>query len=233
MDQQPPTSPDASGASGSTPPPAPQPMAPEAAAPQAMVPPAMEAQVEPLPVAAPPPLPPSAWTVPPMPPAPPAAPVGWAAAPMPSSRGGITGLAKLGALVLVLGGLFWTLIGALLLLAGGLARTILEGVDVEGLGDVRFADIAGGLIFAFGIVILVVAILELLTGIFAWRGSGVARILGILYGLGFGSITLMTALSPSARDAVSGSGATIVPLAIGVAYLYTALVFIARWRNPA
>lgn len=60
-----------------------------------------------------------------------------------------------------------------------------------------------------------------------------ARILGILYGLGFGGLTLLTALSPSAQGTVTGSGAMLVPLAIGLAYLYTALVFIVRWRNPA
>lgn len=47
---------------------------------------------------------------------------------------------------------------------------------MEGLGDVRFADIAGGVIAGIGIVIIVVSVLELLTGILpgggaGWRGS--------------------------------------------------------------
>lgn len=60
------------------------------------------------------PVPPSASAAPPT-----AAPSAWVVAQAPTGRGSVTGLAKLGAFVLVLGGLFWTAIGALLLLAAG------------------------------------------------------------------------------------------------------------------
>ena len=174
----------------------------------------------------------SAPSGPPMaPPAPP--PSAWVTAPVQQSRGGVTGLAKLGALVLVLFGLFWSLIGAALLVAGGLATSILEQMDLEGMDQGQLGDILGGAIAGFGIVILLIAIVEVLVGIFAWRGSGFARMLGILYGLGFGGITLLAALGSSQSAEVSAAGGGVATLAIAIAYLYVALVFIVRYRARA
>ena len=97
----------------------------------------------------------------------------------------------------------------------------------------RVADIAGGVIAGIGVVVLVIAVVEVLTGFLAWRGSGFARVLGILYGLVFGGLTLLAAAGSSGRAEVAGSGAGMVSLVVGLAYLYTAVIFIIRWRSPA
>jgi hypothetical protein len=149
-----------------------------------------------------------------------------------AARGGVSGLAKLGALFLFLLGLFWTIIGLLAMVAGQVFRSLFEGVTAEGFRQGQLADIAGGMIVAVGLVIVVVALLEMAIGVFAWRGSGFARLLGTLYGLFFGVITLLmaTGASRSQTDAADGG---VVLLAFGLAYLYTAVVFIFRWRNAA
>jgi len=172
-----------------------------------------------------PPAQPSAWVTP-------AAPTGWVAPVPAASQGGVSGLAKLGALFLFLIGLFWGLIGLLALVAGELFRQLFENARMEGLEEGQLANFVGGAIIAIGVVILVVAVLEVLVGLFAWRGSGFARLLGVLYGLFFGVLSLLMATGASRSDS-DAAGGGVVLLAFGLAYLYTAVVFIFRWRSPA
>jgi hypothetical protein len=143
----------------------------------------------------------------------------------------VSGLAKLGALFLLLMGIFWTLVGGLAMIGGGVFRTMFRDAGFEGLEQGQLADILGGAIFAVGLVILVVAIVEVAVGIFAWRGSGVARLMGILYGLVFGITSLMAA--SGARNAADTGRSDLVLFAFAAIYLYTAVVFIIRYRSAA
>ena len=181
------------------------------AVPEMAPPPAPSGWVQP---AAPPPMPPaSEWVMP-------------AAA---RQGGAVSGLSKIGALVLVLFGLFWTVIGALFVVSGNLIKdTINLSQDFGDLGNA-----VAGILFVFGIAILVIAIVEVLVGIFAWRGSGLARVLGILYGLlfGLGSLFVMSG-ARQAEAGASGSPA-IVLIVFGVGYLYVLVAFLFRWRQSA
>ena len=153
---------------------------------------------------------------------------------------GVTGLAKLGALVLILFGLFWTLVGGALLLVGRaltdtdipeLQQTIIVNGEV-----ISYAELAVNIAAGIGVVILVLAVLEVLVGIFAWRGSGFARFIGTLYALIFGIPLLLAALGGSGSRDVGGAttnttSGVVVLLVLAIAYLYVAIVFIFRWRS--
>jgi hypothetical protein len=223
---------------------APQPGSGSPEPPQAPPPPAAStppAAWQPTPSAAPPqapPPPPAGWTAPPSapPPSAPPPPAVWAAAaPPPVRSGGVTGLAKLGALILFLMGILWSLIGLAFVVGGGFLTQILEGVEVEGLGEGVFGNILAGLAVGVGLVILVIAIMEAIVGILSWRGSGFARVMGILYGLLFGLGTLSSVMSASQVPEASadGAGGGIVAIVIAIAYLYVAIVFIFRYRSAS
>jgi hypothetical protein len=173
-----------------------------------------------------PPASPQGWGPPPG-----QAPTGWAAPPV-ATKGSVTGLAKLGAMFLFLMGLLFTLLGALLLVAGGMLRSVIEGANVEGLTSQQVADIFGGALVVVAVIVLVFAILEMLVGVFSWRGSGFARVLGILYSLFWGVILLLGSLGGSRVDAATANG-QIVTIVFAAAYLYTAIVFIVRYRGRA
>ena len=119
----------------------------------------------------------------------------------------------LAAVLLVLDGLGWRIVSAMF--------------DRERLGD-----LAGGVLAIFGIVILAVALVEIATGLFAWRGTGFARVVGILYGLVFGLGALLPVIgsSPTTANTDTGGGVAVL-LVFAVGYLYTALVFIVRYRS--
>ena len=152
---------------------------------------------------------------------------------------GVSGLAKLGALVLVLFGVFWGLVGGAILLVG----RALEDFDIPELQQtvvvngetVTYAELAVGVFAGVGIVILVLAILEVLVGIFAWRGSGFARFAGTLYALIFGIPMLLIGLSGPSSQTLDGStvnttGGIVFVLVFAIGYLFTAFAFIFRWR---
>ncbi len=210
--------------------PAPMPPSADAAPPSAWAPPpaavapaaAASAWAAPSPTAAPTDAPPTAappaWVAP-------AAASGWVA-PAETPRGHVTGLAKLGALILLLMGTFWTLAGVGLIAAGGAIKDSIDSSEFRGLGD-----IASGALIATGTGVAIFAIVEILVGIFAWRGHGFARVLGILYGLVFGVGALSVGLG-ARSNATSGTAAGVgILVAIAVAYLYVALVFLVRYRS--
>jgi hypothetical protein len=91
-------------------------------------------------------------------------------------------------------------------------------------------------VFTAWIVILVLAVLEVLVGIFAWRGSGFARFAGTLYALIFGIPLLLIALAGPSSRSVDGvttnttAGFAFV-LVFAIGYLFTAFAFIFRWRS--
>jgi hypothetical protein len=144
-------------------------------------------------------------------------------------EGGVTGLAKLGSLILIIFGLLFTLAGAVLLVIGREFETATIDPGLE-----QYRDLVGGLASGIGIVILVVAIIEILIGIFAWRGSGFARFIGIIYGILFGLVGLagIAGAGTTTNPPTTTGSNSIVPAAIiAVAYLYVAAVFIFRYRS--
>jgi hypothetical protein len=152
---------------------------------------------------------------------------GWVQpAPMVVQQGGSSGLAKLGAIILILFGLLTTLAGALIAVVATALRDALA-TDFVQLSD-AFAD-AGVVI---GIVVVVIGIVEVLTGIFAWRGSGWARVGGIIYGLLFGLLFLASVFAPRATTADVNTGNTVATTAVAaIAYLFVAVVFLLRYRT--
>jgi hypothetical protein len=156
--------------------------------------------------------PPSQWVQPPQ--------VGMAA-------GGATGLAKVGSIILILFGLLFALAGVVLTIGASAIRDALESQYPE------FADALANVAAVIGIVILVVAILEIVTGIFAWRGAGWARVVGIIYGLFFGLVLLAGLVGPRATQPIANDGSnTLLTTAVAaIAYLYVAVVFIFRFRK--
>ena len=132
--------------------------------------------------------------------------------------------------VLIVFGVLWALIGAVIVFGGSVVSSL------PGFGD-RLDNITAGslagIIVGVGIVVLFIAIVEVLAGVFAWRGSGAARFIGMVYGLVFGLGTLLSlgqATTSGVQDAASGS---LFLLVFAVGYLYVLAVFIFRWRSRA
>ncbi|MGH2406863.1 MAG: hypothetical protein ACRDF7_02130 [Candidatus Limnocylindrales bacterium] len=191
-------------------------------------PPAMDAPPPAMGSMAPAAPPPTGWVQPDAAATP--APGGAWVMPQVAKQGGVTGPSKLGALVLIVFGVLWALIGVVIIFGGSVVNS-LPGFESQ-LGTLTAGSLAG-IIVGVGIVVLFIAIVEVLAGVFAWRGSGVARFIGMVYGLVFGLGTLASlaqAGNTSVGDAASGS-AFILVFAIG--YLYVLAVFIFRWRKAA
>jgi len=144
---------------------------------------------------------------------------------------GVTRLAKLGALVLILFGLLWAVIGGALLAVGG---ALTSANEPTGFFPVGFL---AGLAAGIGIAILVVAIIEVVIGVFAWRGSGFSRFIGTIYALVFGIGSLLIALGGGQNSTDSTANTTsgvVILLVFAIGYLFTALAFIFRWKpRPA
>jgi hypothetical protein len=130
--------------------------------------------------------------------------------------------------VLIVFGALWAVIGALLLVASGVIRDMVGSVSGLGVGD-----LAAGLFVGIGIAILFVALVEILAGLFAWRGSGLARFAGIVYGLVFGVGSLLVATGGGGTDAAASQGGALFIGLFAAGYLYTLVVFIFRWRRAA
>jgi hypothetical protein len=181
----------------------------------------------------PPPQPPQP-SAPPAQPAwgqPPAAPVSqWVQPSSASARGPVTGLAKLGAVVLILNGILWTLIWGAIVALGAAAKG-----SFDSFGGTAFGDSVGGAIAVVGIFFLVIAVLELLVGIGSWMGKEWGRIAGIIYSLLFGSVLLLSGLSAlgAGRDTANATGGALIVLAFAAGYIYTLVVFAIRWRGRA
>jgi hypothetical protein len=184
-------------------------MAPEAAAPAAAEPAA-----------------PTGWVQPPPAPAP--APGQWVMPPAAVTRGGVTGPAKLGALVLIVFGVLWALLGVVIILSGSVI-TSLPGFGDQ-IGNLQLSSLTG-IIVGVGIVILFIALVEVLAGIFAWRGSGLARFIGMVYGLVFGLGTLLSVAQASQASSADTRGGGLFLLVFAIGYLYVLAVFIFRWRR--
>ena len=141
----------------------------------------------------------------------------------------MTGLAKAAGLILIIFSLLWILVGAVLTFIG---RTFFGNADTRPDLGIDLDALSAG-IAVFGVVLLVLGIVQLLAGVFAWRGSGAGRVLGIIFGLLWGLLFLLGALggvssSQTNEATASGLGFTLV-LAVG--YLYSAGALIFAWRR--
>jgi hypothetical protein len=134
-------------------------------------------------------------------------------------QGPIGTLSRRGAVALVALGVLWALVGAVILLFR----------PDEGDDSFFRAPI--------GIAMLIPALVQVVTGIFAWRGSGLARAVGILLGLVFGVGSVFGALAAVSPLTSTGALRTVpllVVFIVGAAgYLYTLVVFIFRWHRAA
>ena len=182
------------------------------------------------------------------PPAQAAPPAGWAqpqptpgwVQPVTGQQGPVTILARIAGLFLVLIGLFWGAIGVVLIIGGSAFKSIIDqfgpisanGTDVDTAGN-----IVGGVFVGIGIVILVLAIVEVLGGFGTLIGKTWGRILGILYSLVFGAFLLVAVAggthSADVGDTSGATGGLIFVLVMFLLYLYSLVVLLLRWRGHA
>jgi hypothetical protein len=180
----------------------------------------------------PPPQPPQP-SAPPAQPAwgqPPAAPVTqWVQPTAVATRGPVTGLSKVGAVILIANGILWTLLWGAFVVLGAAVMGSLDTI-----GGSAFKDTAGGAMAAVGIFFLVIAVLELIVGVGSWMGKEWGRIGGIVYSLVFGGVLLLFGLLALATPTTDGANATVgalIFLLFAAGYIYTLIVFAARWRG--
>ena len=141
----------------------------------------------------------------------------------------VTGLAKIGALYLALLGLLIALLGAVFIIGGVVGGAALQdSITSNGL-DSTLGNAVAGIAIVIGGFVLIIGVLHLLSGIFAWRGAGVARVLGVIFGLIFGGLGLVGALGSTANASTASAG--VLTWAIVIGYLYTAVVFIFVWKQ--
>ena len=148
----------------------------------------------------------------------------------PARQGPVTLLSKFAGIIILLFGLGWTAIGALITFGGAVVSTASDSSAFSQLGDAL-----GGVIAGLGVVILVIAIVELLGGIGILLSKSWGRIIGITYSLIFGAGSLLIAFGGGrANDATdAGPGVLIFGLTFFVLYAYSLVVLMARWRGPA
>ena len=173
----------------------------------------------------PPPVAPSGWAQPA-----PAGPTGtgWVQ-PAAATYGPVSGLARIAGIVILLFGLFWGAIGGLILVAGGLAK-----VGSGSTSFAQFGDAVGNFIAGFGIVILVLAIIELIAGIGILMSKDWARVAGVVYALifGVGSVFIVLGgVGASNTDTNAGGGTVIFGLVFLIGYIYALFALGMRWRS--
>jgi hypothetical protein len=151
---------------------------------------------------------------------------------MPSAqRGPVTGLAKLAGIIVLVFGLLWTAIGVLITFLGGAAKVGSSGTALP-----EFVNSVGDVVAGFGIVILVIAIVEVLGGIGVLMSKDWGRIIGIVYSLlfGFGSVFIVIGGINASNVTDSGGLVTLViGLVFLIGYLYSLFALGVRWRGRA
>jgi hypothetical protein len=131
----------------------------------------------------------------------------------------------------------WTKIGAVfldvmgvLIIVGGLFA-IVGGAAIRDIGDIGdtagFGDAVGGALAILGVILVVIGVLQLLSGLFAWRGSSGGRVGGIIFGVLFGLFGLLGLIGSGRSSDTTGS--IVISLILAVGYLYTA----ACSRSPS
>ncbi len=205
----------------------------------------------------PPPAPPAApagWAQPQAPvppPVPPAAPppAGWGQAqPTPGwvqpamAKGPVTILARIAGVLLLLIGLFWGVLGVGAIAGGAILRDFFDRLGANSGDSVNGTALGNAVLDAaagVGIVMLFFALFEVLAGLGIIFGKTWGRILGILYSLLFGSLLLiiissaLSALNNSGADTSDGFPIVVFVVGMFVAYLYSLVILVLRWRGAA
>ena len=167
------------------------------------------------------------------------APTGWAqpapaqgwVVPTAAPAGPVTGLAKLAGVVLLVFGLIWTGLGGLITFVGGAAKV---GSSSTALPE--FVNSVGDVVAGFGIVILVIAIIEIIGAVGVLLSKGWGRVIGIIYSLIFGLGSVFIVLGGMrANDVTDTSSGGTVTLVIGlvflIGYVYALFTLGLRWRG--
>jgi hypothetical protein len=152
----------------------------------------------------------------------------------PATKGAVTGLGRIAGLVISLIACIWIFFGAIIIVGGAVTKGLFDNIG----SGTDVSNAVGGAIAVFGIIILVLALIELAGGLGTLFGKDWGRVISIIYALLFGIATLLIGLSAfasSRNDAIS-SGATtggLFFIAHAIAYIFVAIVLIVRWRGRA
>jgi hypothetical protein len=146
----------------------------------------------------------------------------------------VTGLARVAGLVISLIACVWIFFGAIIIVGGTLTKGMFDSIG----SGTDVSNAVGGAIAVFGIIILVLALIELAGGLGTLFGKDWGRVISIIYALLFGVATLLIALSAFAstrNEAISGTatGGALFFLVHAIAYLFAAIVLVMRWRGRA
>ncbi len=181
--------------------------------------------------------PPQQYAPPPQP-----APGGWAQ-PAPAGagwvqptavKGPVKMLGRIGGLVIALIAALWVLLGAIAVAGGAALKTWIDSLNTSA----DAGNAVGGFVAGLGIVILVLALIELVAGLAAAFGKDWGRIISIIYAFVFGVPLLLVTFSAltASRDAgvtTDATGGLIILLVHVVGYVFAAIVLMASWRGRA
>jgi hypothetical protein len=203
---------------------------PDAPPPAAAQPPADA----PTPAAAPPAYTPPTYTPPPI--APPAAQPTVAWAPPPTTAAAVgqrTTLSLAAGILLVLLGVFGTLISLLILTIGReFARSFdfstLPGFDT---GNSDPGAIVGSVITFFGIVLLVCAVFYIVGGVGVLRTKSWGRVIGIIIGILAGLFWLASLASSGQVNSEAARSSPLFALILLAVHAYVAIALLFFWRN--
>ena len=148
----------------------------------------------------------------------------------------MTGIARIAGLIVAVLACLWAVVGAIIIVGGALSKGVLDSVY----NGTDAGNVVGGFFAGIGIVVLVLALIELIGGLGALFGKDWGRVISIIYSLLFGVATILIGLSAIAGGrttdtAVSSTSTTggLFFLAQGIAYAFAAIVLMARWRGRA
>jgi hypothetical protein len=141
------------------------------------------------------------------------------------------------ALLLTLLGLLFGLIAAVILLIGGAAADSIPPGGFGGISEQTFRSVFTGV----GVVVLVIAVLHLLSGLFSFAGRNWARLLGIVISVLFFLLMLASlpavlspapaAVDPDVRNAQGSSLAITVAMLVVYGFSAFALIRAGRYFN--
>jgi hypothetical protein len=191
-------------------------------------PPDPSAQVPAAPPWVDPPALPPIWTAPPPGPgwtAQPVAPSGWLMPDPLAQSGPVTRIARLGGLVVALIGALWMCLGGLLILAALFVPGLQVQLEEEGYSgiDVRATFLGAGAL------VIAIAAVEFAGGIGVLFQKDWGRVIGIVYGLLFGTGSALLVV-----EYLGARPTTVLAILFAVhlvAYIFITAVFLARWRG--
>ncbi|MEP6681213.1 MAG: hypothetical protein ABJB65_07005 [Chloroflexota bacterium] len=145
--------------------------------------------------------------------------------PVAGPPGRLTVAARVAALILGLFGVAFVGVGGLLVFTELNPSAANPGIVVTEFGQgVRSVFVAVGLLVAL------LALVEIAAAVGAWMGQAWGRVPGILYAVVFGVGSLVILLTSLGREPAAAGTALIVGWF--VAYAYVAVALIAKWRGP-